>query len=71
MIARPGGAPGIWRQAKRWVARSAQSTSLLKPTVQLAAWCPNASRIVDFPQQTLRVVTHVRFKGLRPNPIRS
>jgi hypothetical protein len=57
MIARPG---------QR--ARSAQSTSLLKPTAQIAACCPNATWIGDFPQQTLSVIPAiVIFRSKRPD----
>lgn len=42
-------------------ARSAQSTSLLKPTAQFAACCPNATRFEEFLHQTLRIRRVIRI----------
>jgi len=47
--------------------RSAQSTSLSKPTAQFAACCPNATRFDDFPQQTLRVTRVITILTLVPS----
>ena len=48
-------------------ARSAQSTSLLKPTAQFAACCPNATRFDDFPHQTVPDVPPISI-GMPPLP---